>query len=389
MKEKAKQQLKALNGCVIIPTYNNAKTLAGVIAGVKEYAGDIIVVNDGSTDSTPEILNSFTDIRICSYMLNKGKGYALKKGFQIASSMGFDYAITIDSDGQHFPSDIPLFIEKVMENPGSLIIGSRSFDQENMPGKNSFANKFSNFWYWVETGQKLNDTQSGFRMYPLTEVSQLKFFTRKYDFELEALVRLAWNEVPVIPVSIDVYYPPEGERVSHFKPFRDFTRISILNTILVLVAFFWVKPFSFLKKLNRKNIKAFFKDQILASSYSNAKITSSIMLGVFMGIAPVWGYQMLIAFTIAHWLKLNKTITLVSSNISIPPMIPLILFGSFAVGAWILGKPLEISFHDITFATVKQDLIQYIIGSLTFAVGCALLAGAVSAVFLLIFRKKK
>lgn len=388
MNENSKQELKALNACVIIPTYNNEKTLATVISEVREYTDDLIVVNDGSTDTTSRILSQFPDIVVCAYPDNKGKGHALRTGFQQARSLGFDYALTIDSDGQHFPSDIPLFTARATENPDVLLVGARNLQQENMPGKNSFANKFSNFWFKLETGKTLSDTQSGFRWYPLQAIKDMRFLTRKYDFELEVLVRSAWKGIPVHAIPIRVFYAPEGERVSHFKPVRDFTRISLLNTYLVLMAFLWVKPFAFLRSLTKENIRRFLREQVLASPDSNRKISLSIALGVLMGIVPVWGYQMLIAFALAHFFRLNKVITLVASNISIPPMIPFILFGSFAVGAWVLGRPLEFSLHEINFGSVRQDLWQYIVGSCVLAVACALLAGALSGLLLGIFRKK-
>ena len=113
------------------------------------------------------------------------------------------------------------------------------------------------------------------------------------------------------------------------------------------------------------------------------------MLGVFMGIVPVWGYQMAIAFLLAHLFKLNKVITLVASNISIPPMIPFILFGSYATGAWLLGRVLNFSVENMSFEFVMSSLLQYLLGSIVFAVVCGLLAGLVCYTLLIIFRKPK
>lgn len=389
MNADSKHKLNELNCCVIIPTYNNEKTLLQVINDVTLYVDAVIVVNDGSTDSTPNLLQLVKDVYVVEYPKNRGKGYALQAGFKFALEKGFDYAITIDSDGQHFASDIIHFANEIEKNYGALIIGSRNLEQDNMPGKNTFANKFSNFWFKLETGQKLSDTQSGFRAYPLKANAKAKFFTKKYDFELEILVRSAWKGIPIISIPIQVYYAPEGERVSHFKPFKDFTRISILNTFLVLVAFLWVKPFSFVRKLTKENIKKFINEQVIHSPESNKKIALSITLGIFMGILPVWGYQMIIAFSLAHLLKLNKVITLVASNISIPPMIPFILFGSFATGAFVLNQPLNLSLSNISFEIVKKDLLQYIVGSFILAIACAVLMGVISFLLLSIFRKQK
>lgn len=389
MSESTPHKLNNLSCCVIIPTYNNEKTVAQVVHDVKAYAENVIVVNDGSTDGTVAILNDISGIEVIGYPKNRGKGFALQTGFRHAWERGFGYAITIDSDGQHFASDIPLFVEAMEQNPGALIVGSRNLEQENMPGKNSFANKFSNFWFRLETGKRLNDTQSGFRAYPLAANAKSRFFTKKYDFELEILVRSAWKGVPIVSIPIQVFYAPEGERVSHFKPVRDFTRISLLNTVLVLIAFLWVKPFHFVKKLTKKNIRQFVNDHIIHSPEPNSKIALSVTLGVFMGIVPVWGYQMIIAFTLAHLLKLNKVITLVASNISIPPMIPFILFGSFATGAWVMNRPLTLSLDNISFETVTQHLLQYVLGSFIFAIACAVVLGGLTYLILSIFRKTK
>lgn len=372
--------------CVIVPTYNNAKTLAGVIAELKLHPYPIIVVNDGSTDSTGSVLAVIDDIEVCSCSRNRGKGYAIQTGFKKALFLGFNYAVTIDSDGQHHAEEIALLVEKSNENPSAIVIGSRNLQAENMPGKNTFANKFSNFWFKVETGLKMDDTQSGFRLYPLHEIANRKYFTHHYDFELEVLVRSAWREIPIVFVPVSVTYPPETEKVSHFKPVRDFTRISLLNTVLVLITFLWIIPARWLRKINPQAIRKFFKENVFSTRDSNKKIALSVSLGIFMGITPLWGYQMIVAFALAHFLKLNKAIALVAANISVPPMIPFILYGSYRTGGLILGKSADLL--DITFDTVKHNLFQYLIGSFVFAAVCAVIFGIITYLLLDIFRRK-
>ena len=241
---------KTINFCVIIPTYNNQKTLCRVINSVLEHTSDIIIVNDGSTDTTFDILNSNSNLTQIHFPKNIGKGMALRKGFQKAISLGYDYAITIDSDGQHFPSDIPLFINEIANNGDALLIGSRNMMHEDIPKKSSFGNKFSNFWFWFETTNKLTDTQSGFRIYPLNHIPK-NYFTNKFEFEIEVIVRSAWKGIPVKNIPINILYDP-NERVSHFRPFRDFTRISVLNTVLVAMALFYIKPRDFILSLKKK-----------------------------------------------------------------------------------------------------------------------------------------
>jgi glycosyltransferase involved in cell wall biosynthesis len=243
--------------CVLIPTYNNAGTLARVISDVAAYTRNIVVVNDGSTDDTVAILKQFPFLSIESYGPNQGKGKALQTGFRRAVELGYDYAITIDSDGQHFADDLPVFLEKLKAHPRAIIIGARNMDQSSVPGKSSFGNKFSNFWFRLETGIRISDTQSGYRLYPVRLLYDRRYFSRKYEFEIEVLVRAAWSGIEVVQVPVKVFYAEKSERVSHFRPFRDFTRISILNTFLVIITFLWIKPRDFYRSIKKKTSGTF------------------------------------------------------------------------------------------------------------------------------------
>ncbi|MDL2227594.1 glycosyltransferase family 2 protein [Odoribacter sp. OttesenSCG-928-L07] len=222
--------------CIIIPTYNNSKTLAKVIDSVSIYSTHIYVVNDGSTDNTSEILNDYhSKVSIINIEKNRGKGNALKQGFKRAYQDGYDYAISIDSDDQHDAKYIPMFYNGIAKNPHSIIIGSRNLSQENKPTKNTFANKFSNFWFNLQTLSKVKDTQSGYRAYPLKKISKMKLITTRYECELEILVRMAWKNTKIIEIPIEAYYAPKEERVTHFRNV-DFLRISLMNTLLTILA---------------------------------------------------------------------------------------------------------------------------------------------------------
>ena len=232
--------------CVVIPTYNNGGTLREVVERVLAYSTNVIVVNDGCTDDSKDILDSFGKrITVIEYGKNRGKGYALKQGFKKAKALGFDYALTLDSDGQHYPEDIPLFVKALEQHPGALIVGSRNLNQENMPGGNTFANKFSNFWFKVQTGLSLPDTQTGYRLYPLRRLP--KILSSRYEAELALLVFSAWRNIELVPIQINVLYPED--RVTHFRPFWDFFRISVLNTLLCLVAIVYGWPSRLIHKL--------------------------------------------------------------------------------------------------------------------------------------------
>lgn len=386
------QHFERLRMCVIIPTYNNAATLAGVIRDVAGYTHAIIVVNDGSTDHTEEVLAEFSSLEVVRYPRNAGKGIALRRGFKKALEQGYEYAITIDSDGQHFAKDIPLFVEKLDKDGPALIMGARNMNQESVPGKSSFGNKFSNFWFKVETGIDCPDTQTGFRLYPIGQLRHMRFFTRKYEFEIEVLVRAAWKGIPVTSVPISVYYAPPETRVSHFRPFKDFSRISVLNTVLVLITFLYIKPRNFFRSLfANRNWRRNLKEQLFSADASDRLKASSVGFGVFMGIVPIWGFQLLVAIALAIFFRLNKALVIIAANISIPPMIPLIIYLSFKAGAfWMPGSAADLSFSKgIDLETIRINLTQYIWGSITLAVVAGLGFGFITYGLLKLGRRRK
>lgn len=372
------ERARRLGCAVVIPTYNNDRTLGGVIAGVRRYCADIFVVNDGSTDRTAEVLASKEGIRTIAYARNRGKGYALRRGLRAAREAGFRYALTIDSDGQHYPDDIARFIERIERRPDTLLIGARNLTADNMPARNTFANRFSNFWYLVETGRRLEDTQSGFRLYPLRRLGRLRSLCSRYEFEVEVIVRAAWRGVEVENIPVRVYYAPDGERVSHFRPLRDFTRISLLNSVLVLEALLFYYPWRFFRALTRENIRRFIRRNITRSPESNARLAAAMGWGVLCGILPIWGYQMIFAGVSAHFMRLNKLVAIVFSNISIPPMIPFILYGSYWLGGRITGLPVELTFAEVTLRRMAECLAQYLAGSVALAVAAGAAVWAVS-----------
>lgn len=235
--------------CALIPTYNNGKTITDVVLRTLQVMHYVIVVVDGSTDNTLSRLQAvpIPDTHTLDLVVlprNTGKGGALKAGFDRARALGFTYALTLDGDGQHYPEDIPAMLEGLRLWPGSIIVGARSRGNglEGQAPRSSFANKFSNFWFTVQTAIHMQDTQSGMRIYPLDKLGHYHCLTSRYEAELELLVFAAWRNVPIHSVPIRVFYPSEQERVSHFRPFMDFTRISILNTVLCLLALVYGYP---------------------------------------------------------------------------------------------------------------------------------------------------
>lgn len=236
--------------CIVIPTYNNVGTIEDVVLRAKGQCDDVIVVNDGSTDGTEEVLHRIDGITTVIHSANKGKGEALKSGLSKARNSGYAYAITLDADGQHFPEDIPLLLDANRKHPGAIIVGQRKeLEKAERSAGSKFANSFSNFWFCVQTGKYLKDTQTGYRLYPIKKLHGLSFLTSRYEAELELLVFSCWHGIPIYSVPINVYYPPKEERVSHFRPGYDFSRISILNTCLCFLSIVYGYPLKIIRGL--------------------------------------------------------------------------------------------------------------------------------------------
>ena len=253
MPQDCKTGLKSRGICVIIPTYNNAGTIVDVVRRAQAFCEDVFVVLDGCTDDTQSLLEALEERpRLICLPRNTGKGNALKTGFREALKAGFAYAVTLDADGQHFPEDLPLFLEAGRRHPGALIVGKRmGLETAERSGGSRFANAFSNFWFFVQTLLPLKDTQTGYRLYPLRKLHGLSWLTSRYEAELELLVFSAWSGIDIVSQDVRVFYPPREERVSHFRPVRDFLRISLLNTVLCLLALCWGLPLTLLRRTFR------------------------------------------------------------------------------------------------------------------------------------------
>ena len=381
-----RSELKQMGICVIVPTYNNHKTVKRVIESVLEYTDDLIVVNDGATDGTPAILDEFGDrIVLISYAPNKGKGYALRMAFAKATELGYHYAITIDSDGQHFANDIPKFIEVHRSHPDAVIMGARNLEADGMAAKSSFANRFSNFWFRLQTGNYMPDTQTGFRLYPLEKIKNLSLFTNRFEFEIEVIVKLAWRDVPFVSVPIQVKYD-QNERVSHFRPGPDFTRISFLNAWFTILTALYHLPRRLLLK---GKLFRLIKEEAIKPEETNLRKAASIGFGFFFGILPIWGFQLLIGIPIAIFLRMNKVLFIAAANISLPPLIPFIIFFSYLLGQpFFDGEPIPFSkLSELSLDNIHDSYIQYVIGAILLSTITGLFGFVVSWITLTVLRK--
>ncbi len=224
---------------LVIPVYNHEQRLAAVLRDCLQLGLPVFVVDDGSTDQTAAILAKFEGITVLRHRENRGKGAALLTGFAAAAE-SCNWAISLDADGQHYPADCQKLIAAIPSQGRPIILGKRQgMDQEHVPWTSRFGRGFSNFWVWTAGGPRVSDSQSGFRLYPLPEVLALPVTARRFQYEVEVLVR-ATRQRPPIPVretAVRVVYQQPGKRVSHFRPFVDFRRNSVTFCRLILNRF--------------------------------------------------------------------------------------------------------------------------------------------------------
>ena len=221
------------NFAVIIPVYNHEHGVVDVVKKSLKLNLPVFVVDDGSTDSSCENIRDYPGITLLRHAENRGKGAALITGFIEAEKIA-EWAITIDADGQHDPHDALDLMAAIPENERPLVVGTRQgMVGKKAPWTSRFGRKFSNFWIILAGGPPMADSQSGFRIYPLPEVLKLNVAARRYQFEVEVLVKAGWEKRPVIEVPISVHYAPGKERISHFRPFIDFLRNTWTFTRLI------------------------------------------------------------------------------------------------------------------------------------------------------------
>ncbi len=219
---------------VVIPVYNHEQRIVEVIRETLQLGLPLIVVDDGSTDRTPDLINNIKGISVIRHPENQGKGAALLTGFAAAVKLGCDRAITMDGDGQHRPEDAGALLQAVADGRRVIVVGRREgMVGKNVPWTSRFGRGFSNFWVWAAGGPLISDSQSGFRLYPLPETLHLGVKARRYQFEVEVLVKARRRGIETIEAPIQVVYQARGERVSHFQPWLDFRRNSATFSRLI------------------------------------------------------------------------------------------------------------------------------------------------------------
>jgi len=385
---------------VVVPVYNHAASLRQVVEGILAQPGlrnqpgaiPLLVVDDGSSDGALGVLTGL-QVATLQHAHNRGKGAALRSAAAWGLAQGYSHMICLDADGQHDPADLAQFFAAIDADPQALIVGHRDFDQASIPRSSRFGRQFSNFWLRLQTGQRLKDVQSGFRAYPLQLFAELNFWTERYNFEVEVLVRAAWAGLALRDVDISVYYPPAGERVSHFRGVLDNWRLTLLNTHLTLRSIVpW--PHRRLSSAGEtakgESVSALHPlrslRRLLSEHSSPRQLSASAALGVVFGTLPLLFCHTIAILFGCSFFRLNKPLAVSSSQLCMPPLVPALCIelGYFLRhGEWLT----EFSLQTLGYQAL-QRFYDWLLGSLLLAPLLAILVGGMTLLLIELIKKK-
>ena len=241
---------------VLIPSYNPGSIVVETVRAARQYWNPVWVVVDGSTDESPALLQDMAQnddgLRILTLPRNNGKGAAVLHGLQQAKQLGYTHVLTMDSDGQHPATLIPTFMQASQEQPRAMVLGVPIFAAD-APRARVYGRKISNFWAQFETlWHGIGDSLYGFRVYPiapLMRIMQSQHWMRRFDFDPEAAVRMAWAGVPAYNIQAPVRYIDTAQGgVSHFQYLRDNVLLTWMH-LRLLAGFIWRLPLLIYRKL--------------------------------------------------------------------------------------------------------------------------------------------
>jgi uncharacterized protein (DUF2062 family) len=284
-----------------------------------------VVVDDGSHPPVAPLLADLP-VEVLRHEVNRGKGTAIRTAAGHLREQGVTHMITLDADGQHDPADLPKMIEAIHEHPESLILGVRDFEGRAVPVGSRFGRAFGNFWVRLQTGTRVRDIQSGFRVYPIAVLEHLSCRSRRYAFEVEVVVRALWGGVSVHEIDVQVHYPGPEHRTSHFHRLWDNLRLVALNTHLTMRSLVpW--PHRQIADLRAPTpITAWHplrSIQILLTERATPlELAFAVALGVFLGAVPLIGFHTLAILIAAALLRLNRMAAVAASQFCMPPVAP-------------------------------------------------------------------
>lgn len=366
---------------VVAPTHNNVGTLADIIRRVRALDLPLIVINDGSTDETAAVLSALGEsdqsVTVLTHPRNRGKAAALMTGFTAAWEAGHTHAVTIDTDGQLDPEQIPQLLALARRTPHALVIGQRDENTEGYPSKNRLGRRVSNLFVWMQSGVRVADSQCGFRVYPLDFLREVRCHSGRYGFETEVITRAGWAGRPILSTTVRCHYFPKGMAVSHFRPYLDSFRGVPMHLRLMLRALSPL-PRAGLRNESGKRIWRRLIDwfnpmpairHLRDDDAGRANAAAGIALGAFIANLPAYGFQTALSLYAARRLHLHPLSVVLGSHLSTPPIGPLLVAAAITIGHLLLHAQLPtLATYDVRtiglLPLLRASFIEWLIGGI-------------------------
>lgn len=401
--------LRGMRLVVIAPTFNHGSAMSHVLAALALTPHPTIVVNDGSTDSTAHLLSEWLatsprpDLRdVVVHAHNRGKAAALRSGFEHARDRGFTHALTIDTDGQHDVSDIHALLAASVRAPTSLIVGGRSQSDSDSPAASRIGRVISNWLVWCESGVRIDDSQSGLRIYPLNARATLGGSANRYGYETQVISRAGWHGVPVIEIPVRCIYAVPGGRTTHFRLIFDTLLAVQMHAALLARALLFVPadhapstdsltthhqtgsiPGRLLRWLSPRRLIAMARGEPKARK----QIAASVGVGLLMATLPIYGIKTPVCLWLAGRFKLHPLLVIGVSSLCTPPLNYLFIFASIFTGrfllhgTWPTGLAEQITNTGV-LELLREVAVELILGSVAVGVALGLLGYYLSLVLL-------
>ena len=209
-----------MKACVLIPSFNEEKTIGGLVKSVLDQGYRVLVIDDGSSDATATIAKE-NGAEVLVNEKNMGKGLSLRRAFTLLAKRDFDAVITMDGDGQHLPSDLAPFVNSFEQKKPGIIVGNRMLEAKGMPPVRWLTNKFMSFLISCFCHQSIPDSQCGFRLIDVRVLKKMNLQTDNFEIESEMLLEAAKNGFRIESVPIATVY--EGQH-SAINPWKDTIR---------------------------------------------------------------------------------------------------------------------------------------------------------------------
>jgi uncharacterized protein (DUF2062 family) len=375
--------LAGLRACLLVPYYLPECLEETITAAHKMDLPLFLAPHPGLDPQQRAGLESQSNIHLLTLPGKHHKGAALEAGLQEAGRLGYDVAVSLDAAGRYLVADISRLLNAVAGQTDAIIIGA----DENTFDRKSPLRIFSDFWFWIETGRNIPDIRSNLKVYPVKSMNRLHIRFRGPNWEIEALARASWGGLNLKSVPVRVL---PGPRIPA-QPLRHLLQTLALHVYLVLrrllpLPFRAVvdKPKVEWPKTWKERLTLIWKKYLWQPDETAGEIAVAVGFGVFTGLSPFWGWHTLIGLYFAQRLHLNKVLVVLFSYISIPPLIPIIIYSQLVAGRLLMTGDLDwhVRLSEFSLRLAHVRLKEFILGGLLLALVGGLLAGVLSFVFL-------